>query len=102
MAQLLYYAPWTAYLKAEKAKTERPAAVEEMAAEALRRLYLKPGADHYHSFVQELTKVDKLALMLDKETESAYVFRFYSMKESGKLVDLGIELWISKVGKGIV
>jgi hypothetical protein len=101
-ARLLYYAPWTAYLKAEKAKTERPAAVEEMAAEALRRLFLKPGADHYHSFVEELVKSGKLALMLERETKSAYVFRFYSMKESGKLVDLGIELWISKVGKGIV
>jgi hypothetical protein len=47
-------------------------------------------------------KSGKLALMLERETKSAYVFRFYSMKEGGKLVDLGIELWISKVGKGIV
>jgi hypothetical protein len=101
-AWLLYYAPWTAYLKAEKAKTERPAAVEELVAEALRRLFLKPGADHHRGFIEELAKGGKLALMLDKETESAYVFRFYSMKESDKLVDLGIELWISKVGKGIV
>jgi hypothetical protein len=101
-ARLLYYAPWTAYLKAEKAKMERPAAVEELVAEALRRLFLKPGADHHRGFVEELVKSGRLALMLDKETESAYVFRFYSMKESGKLVDLGIELWISKVGKGIV
>jgi len=101
-ARLLYYAPWTAYLKAEKAKMERPAAVEELVAEALRRLFLKPGADHHRGFVEELVKSGRLALMLDKETESAYVFRFYSMKENGKLVDLGIELWISKVGKGIV
>jgi hypothetical protein len=99
---LLYYTPSTAYIKAKKARAERPVAVEEMAAEALRRLFLKPGADHYRGFVEELKEGGKLALMLDKETESAYVFRFYSMKESGKLVDLGIELWISKVGKGIV
>ncbi len=43
-AWLFYYAPWTAYLKAEKAKVKRPVAVEEMAAEALRRLFLKAGA----------------------------------------------------------
>jgi hypothetical protein len=55
-AWLLYYAPNTAYDKAERAKAERPAAVEELVAEALRRLFLKPGADHYHRFVEELTK----------------------------------------------
>ena len=99
---LLYYTPKTAYKNAEKAKVERPVAVEELVAEALRRLFLKPGADHHRGFVEELVKSGRLALMLDKETESAYVFRFYSMKENGKLVDLGIELWISKVGKGIV
>jgi len=46
-ARLLYYAPKTAYVKAERAGVERPAAVEELVAEALRRLFLKPGADHY-------------------------------------------------------
>jgi len=97
---LLYYTPKTAYKNAEKAKVERPVAVEELVAEALRRLFLKPGADHHRGFVEELVKSGRLALMLDKETESAYVFRFYSMKESGKLVDLGIELRISKVGEG--
>jgi len=101
-AWLLYYAPYTAYLKAERAKAERPAAVEELAAEALRRLFLKPGADHYSRFVEELTKGDRLALMLDRKTESSYVFRLYSVKESGGLEGLDIKLWISKVGKGIV
>jgi len=102
-AQLLYYAPWTAYLKAEKAKTERPAAVEEMAAEALRRLFLKPGADHYHSFVEELTKVDKLALMLERETKSSYVFRLFRPEEGGGLKELeGVRLRIEKVGEGTV
>jgi hypothetical protein len=103
LAQLLYYAPWTAYLKAEKAKTERPAAVEEMAAEALRRLFLKPGADHYHSFVEELTKVDKLALMLERETKSSYVFRLFRPEEGGWLKELeGVRLRIEKVGEGTV
>ena len=102
-AQLLYYAPWTAYLKAEKAKTERPAAVEEMAAEALRRLFLKPGADRYHSFVEELTKVDKLALMLERETKSSYVFRLFRPEEGGWLKELeGVRLRIEKVGEGTV
>ncbi len=99
-AWLLYYAPITAYDKAEKAGVERPAAVEELVAEALRRLFLKPGADHYSDFVKELEKGGKLALMFEKETESSYVFRLYNMKEGGELDELGISLWIAKVGKG--
>ncbi len=99
-ARLLYYAPRKAYKDAEKTKVERPAAVEEMVAEALRRLFLKPGADHYRGFVEELTKGGRLALMFERDNESSYVFRLYNMKESGELVELGIELWISKVGEG--
>jgi hypothetical protein len=99
-ARLLYYAPRKAYKDAEKTKVERPAAVEEMVAEAFRRLFLKPGADYYRGFVEELTKGGRLALMFEKENESSYVFRLYNMKESGELVELGIELWISKVGEG--
>jgi hypothetical protein len=45
-ARLLYYTPWTAYDYAKKAGVERPVAVEELVAETLRRLFLKPGADH--------------------------------------------------------
>jgi hypothetical protein len=102
-ARLLYYAPWTAYLKAEKAKTERPAAVEEMAAEALRRLFLKPGADHYHSFVEELTMVDKLALILERETKTTLVFKLFRLEEGGGHKELeGVKLRIEKVGEGIV
>ena len=96
---LLYYAPGTAYVEAIKAKAERPAAVEEMVAEAFRRLFLKPGADHYHGFVEELTRSGKLALELERETKTSYVFRLYRLEEGG-LVELGIELWISKVGEG--
>jgi hypothetical protein len=99
-AWLLYYAPRTAYKEAEKAGVERLAEVEEMVAEAFRRLFLKPGADRYRGFVEELTKGGKLALMFDRETKSAYVFKLYNMREGGGLVDLGIELWISKVGEG--
>jgi hypothetical protein len=99
-AWLFYYAPRTAYDSAKRTKVERPMAVEEIVAEALRRLFLKPGADHYSHLVEELTKGGRLALMLEKEAESSYVFRLYNMKESGELVELGIELWISKVGEG--
>jgi len=95
-AWLLYYAPKTAYDRAEKARAEKPTAVEEMVAEALRRLFLKPGADHYSRLVEELTKVDKLALMLENETESSYVFR---LEEGGGLKELGLKLRIAKVGE---
>jgi hypothetical protein len=102
-AWLVNYAPSSAYVKAERAKAERPAAMEELVAEGLRRLFLKPGADHHHhSFVEELANGGRLALMFDRETNSAYVFRLYNMKESGGHEELGIELWIEKVGKSIV
>jgi hypothetical protein len=113
-AWLLYYAPVTAYHKAiearaekpsaveemTKAKAERPATVEEMVAEALRRLFLKPGADHYSRFIKELKEGGKLALMLENEAESSYMFKLYKLEESGKLKELDIKLWISKVGEG--
>jgi tetratricopeptide (TPR) repeat protein len=99
-ARLLYYAPGTAYKNAEKAKVERPVAVEEMLAEALRRLFLKTGADHHRGFVEELTKGGRLALMFDRETKSSYVFGLFRLEEGDGLVDLGIELRISKVGEG--
>jgi hypothetical protein len=102
-AWLLYYAPSTAHREAKRAKVERPVAVEELVAEALRRLFLKPGSDHHRSFIEELTKSGKLALMLEKGTESSYVFRLFRLEEGGGLKELeGVKLWISKVGEGIV
>jgi hypothetical protein len=98
-AWLLYYAPKTAYDEAKKAKVERPVAVEELVAEALRRLFLKPGADHHHSCFVELLGSGKLALMSEK-TESAYVFRLYRLEEGGGLMELDIRLSIKNVGKG--
>jgi hypothetical protein len=77
------------------------AAVEELAAEALRRLFLKPGADRYRGFVEELAKGGRLALMFEKETKSSYVFRLYRLEEGGKFVELeGVKLRIEKVGEG--
>jgi hypothetical protein len=106
-AWLLYYAPRTAYLKAEKAKVEKPAAVEEMVAEGLRRLFLKPGADRYRGFVEELTKGGKLALELEekktKEKTESYVFRLFRLEEGGGLKEeLGIKLKIEKVRESII
>jgi hypothetical protein len=99
-AWLLYYTPYTAHREAEKTKVERPAAVEEMVAEAFRRLFLKPGADHYSRLVEELTKGGKLALMFERETKTSYVFRLYRLEEGGGLKELGVKLWIAKVGEG--
>ena len=77
------------------------AAVEELAAEALRRLFLKPSADRYRGFVEELTKGGRLALMFEKETKSSYVFRLYRLEEGGKFVELeSVKLRIEKVGEG--
>ena len=76
-----------------------------MVAEALRRLFLKPGANRYRGFVEELVKGGKLALELEekktKKTES-YVFRLYRVKEGGEFKELGIKLRIEKEGAGIV
>ena len=87
-------------------------AVEELVAEALRRLFLKPGADYYRGFVEELAKVGKLALepveektneeKKSKEKTESYVFRLYRLEEDGGLKELGIRLIIRKVGEGIV
>jgi tetratricopeptide (TPR) repeat protein len=97
-AWLLYYSPWTTYFEAERAKVERPAVLEELVAEALRRLFLKPGADHYSRFV-ELLGSGKLALIHEK-AESSYVFRLYRVEEGGGLKELGVKLSIEKVGEG--
>jgi len=101
-AWLLYYAPGTAYEKAERAGVERPVAVEEMLAEALRRLFLKPGADYNRGLI-ELLGSGKLALMLEDKTKSSYVFRLFRLEEGDKLVEIeGVRLRISMVGDGII
>jgi hypothetical protein len=99
-AWLFYYAPVTAYEKAERARVVRPVAVEELVAEGLRRLFLKPGADRYRGFVEELTKGGRLALELE-ETKSSYVFKLFRVEEGGGLKELGVKLRIAKVGESI-
>jgi hypothetical protein len=100
-ARLLYYAPSTAHREAEKAKVEKPVTVEELVAETFRRLFLKPGVEHYSRFVEELTKGGKLALGLEKEIKSSYVSRLYRLEEGG-LKELGVRLRIEKVGESLV
>ncbi len=96
-----YYPPKTAYDRAKKAGVERPVAVEEMVVEALRRLFLRPGADHHSDFIKELAKGGRLALELEKETKSSYVFRLFRLEEGSGLKELGIKLRITKVEEGV-
>ena len=103
-AWLLYYAPKTAYNRAKKAGVERPVTVEEMLAEALRRLFLKPGADYYSRFVKQLTKSGKLALTPEMKAESkkaaTYVFKLFRLEEGSGLKELeGVKLSIKEVGE---
>ncbi|MFP3212774.1 MAG: hypothetical protein RXQ02_05840 [Thermoproteus sp.] len=100
-AWLLYYSPNTAYDRARRARAERPVSVEGMVAEALRRLFLRPGADRYRRFVEELTKGGKLALELEREADKSLVFRLLKPEGGGRLAELeGIKLRIAKVGEG--
>jgi hypothetical protein len=98
-AWLLYYSPKRAYDRAEKARAEKPVAVEEMVAEGLRRLFLKPGADHHRGLV-ELLGSGKLALELENKTESSYVFKLYRLEEGGLKELEGVRLRIAKVEEG--
>jgi len=99
-ARLLYYTPYTAYRNAKKERKEGPAAVEELVAEALRRLFLKPGADCYRGFVEELTRGGRLTLELEEEKTRSHVFKLYRLEEGGGLKELGVKLRITKVGEG--
>ncbi len=99
-AWLLYYAPSTAYGEAKRAGAERPAAVEGMVAEALRRLFLRPGADHYRNFVK-LLEGGGLALIEEEKTDTSLVFKLFRLEEGGRLAELeGVRLRIEKVGEG--
>jgi Arc/MetJ family transcription regulator len=93
-AWLLYYAPGSAYIKAGRAKAEGAVTVEGMIAEALRRLFLKPGAEYYHDFVRKLLERDRLELELEKRTEKSLVFKVVGLD--------GVKLKIGGVEEGEV
>jgi hypothetical protein len=100
-AWLLYYSPNTAYDRARRARAERPVSVEGMVAEALRRLFLRPGRDRYRRFVEELAKGGGLALELEREADKSLVFRLLKPEGGGRLAELeGVKLRIVKVGEG--
>jgi hypothetical protein len=82
---------------------ERPAAVEELVAEAFRRLFLKPGFEHHSGLVEELAKGGRLALELENKTKTSLMFKLFRLEEGGKFVKLeGVKLRIEKVGESIV
>jgi len=93
-AWLLYYALGSAYVKAGRAKAEGAVTVEGMIAEALRRLFLKPGAEYYHDFVRKLLERDRLELELEKRTEKFLVFKVIGLD--------GVKLKIGGVEEGEV
>jgi len=93
-AWLLYYAPGSAYIKAGRAKAEGAVTVEGMIAEALRRLFLRPGAEYYHDFVRKLLERDRLELELEKRTEKSLVFKVVGLD--------GVKLKIGGVEEGEV
>ncbi len=98
-AWLFYYASWTAYNKA-KDKGGKASSSGVVDDRGLCCLFLKLGVDHHSDFIKLLGS-GKLAPELEegktrRKTES-YVLRLFRIEEDGKLVDLGIELWISKV-----
>ncbi len=51
---LLYYAPKTAYSRAERTGGGGITTIEEAVVEAFRRLFLKPGAERYSRFVNKV------------------------------------------------
>jgi hypothetical protein len=79
---------------------ERPAAVEEMVAEALRRLFLKPGADHHRASSRSSQR--RQAGADAEEAKSSYVFRLFRLEEGGGLKELGIKLDFWEMSGGIV
>ena len=74
--------------------------MEGMVAEALRRLFLKPGADYYRGFVK-LLEGSGLALRLERETDTSLVFKLLKLEKGGNPVEFeGMRLRIEKVGEG--
>ncbi|MFP3193117.1 MAG: PaRep2b protein [Thermoproteus sp.] len=78
-ARLLYYAPNTAYNKAERTKVEGATTVEETIAEALRRLFLKPGAEYYRGFIKKF--LERGHLILERGAEETPVYRVVGLKD---------------------
>jgi hypothetical protein len=62
--------------------------VEELVADAFRRLFLKPGFEHHSGLVEELAKGGRLALELENKTKTSLMFKLFRLEEGGKFVSL--------------
>ena len=95
---LLYYAPKTAYSRAERTGGGGITTIDETMVEAFRRLFLKPGAERYSRFVDRVLEAARqrggLALEPEprEESEKTWVFKVAGLE--------GVKLVVSKIGKG--
>jgi hypothetical protein len=94
---LLYYAPKTAYSRAERTGGGGIMTVEEAVVEAFRRLFLKPGAERYSRFVDKVLEAARqrggLALEPEprEESDKTWVFKVAGLE--------GVKLVVSKIGE---
>jgi hypothetical protein len=94
---LLYYAPKTAYSRAERTGGGGITTVEEAVVEAFRRLFLKPGAERYSRFVDKVLEAARqrggLALEPEprEESDKTWVFKVAGLE--------GVKLVVSKIGE---
>jgi hypothetical protein len=94
---LLYYAPKTAYSRAERTGGGGITTVEEAVAEAFRRLFLKPGAERYSRFVDKVLEAARQrgGLVLEpepkEEGKKTWMFKVAGLE--------GVKLMVSKIGK---
>jgi hypothetical protein len=94
---LLYYAPRTAYSRAERTGGGGITTVEEAVVEAFRRLFLKPGAERYSRFVDKVLEAARQrgGLVLEpeprEESDKTWVFKVAGLE--------GVKLKVSKIGE---
>jgi hypothetical protein len=95
---LLYYAPKTAYSRAERTGGRGGiTTVEEAVVEAFRRLFLKPGAERYSRFLDKVLEAARqrggLALEPEprEESDKTWVFKVTGLE--------GVKLVVSKIGE---
>jgi len=95
---LLYYAPKTAYSRAERTGGGGITTVEEAVVETFRRLFLKPGAERYSRFVDKVLEAARQrgGLVLEpepkEEDKKTWMFKVAGLE--------GVKLVVSKIGKG--
>ncbi len=94
---LLYYAPGTAYSRAERTGGGDITTIEEAVVEAFRRLFLKPDAERYSRFVDKVLETARqrggLALEPEprEESDKTWVLKWQVWK--------ALSLWLAKLGR---